>query len=357
MNEARTLERPADRGPREHEVGEHGIVTVSTTLDSVVVRGVEGTSARLIGPDAADILAEASPGRLTVRTAAAPDWPATGNGHGWLGSLLGFGFGRPGRTIELEVPRGCRVEVSTASGAVDVEGVGGGIAVTTASGDVRAGDVGGDARVRTASGSVAVGGPGRLAATIRTASGDVDVAAGSLAGLDLSTVRGRIAVAGAVEPTVDGRVSTASGRVDLALAGDVTVVLRTVSGRARATHAGAAPGDRGPGWVLGAGTARVAVSTISGGIHLHEHSTAGGWPGRAADAETGDGTAPGPGRGAAPADGLAGAGEPPAAAGRPVPPPDEATLEVLRALERGEIDVDEAARRLDAGQQGSDSDA
>jgi hypothetical protein len=373
MKEARTLERPAGSGPREHEVGAHGVVTVSTTLDAITVRGVDGTTARLVGPDTADILTEALPGRLSVRTATAPDWPATGTGHGWLGNVLSFGFVRGTRTIELEVPRGCRVEASTASGTVTLTGIDGGIAVNSASGDVIAEGITGDARIRTASGRVSLAGPDRLTATVRTASGDVRLVAGRLADLQLSTVSGRAEISGTIEPTFDGVVSTASGRVVLALDGDVTVAVRTVSGRTRASHAAAAPGDRVPGWVLGAGTARLAVSTISGGIDLREplpageepRSTAAGVPGEGSGAEAESGGAPAAASsGMAPADEAAPAAAPPAdglAATKPVAAaspavPDAATLDILRALERGEIDVDEAARRLD-GRRGDHSDA
>jgi hypothetical protein len=346
MNEARTRERPASSGPREHEIGERGVVTVATTLDGIVVRGVDGASARLVGPDATDVFTEAVAGRFSVRTADAPDWPATGSSRNWLGTVLSFGFTRAGRTIELEVPHGCRVEASSASGSVTIAETGGGIAVNTASGAVRAQQVAGDARIRTASGDVSVTSPDRLTATIRTASGDVEVDARCIAGLDLSTVSGRVDVTGAIEPAVDGRISTASGKVALGLSGGVTVAIRTVSGKARASHPDAAPGEKGPGWVIGDGTARVSVSTISGAIHLRQ-------PGAEQPTQTVTEEPSGAaGAGPAAADAM------PAAAEEALPPvPDEATLDVLRALERGEIDVDEAARRLDPGAQGNYSDA
>ena len=328
MKDARTLERPAGRGPRAHEIGAHGVVAISTTSDTIVVRSVDGTTARLVGPDDADVQTEATPGRFVVRTRSAPDWPTAGSGRSWLGNVLSFGRGA--RTIELEVPGDARLEVNTASGAVQISGIRGGIAVHTASGDVTAEDAAGELRVATASGRVSLAGPGRLAATVRTASGDVGIAAGLITGLTLSTMSGRVEAAGAVDPGLDGSVSTASGTVRLALDGGVTVAVRTVSGRARATHPAATPGDRGPGWVLGDGMARVAVSTISGSIHLDGPRTG------AAGAPTVVGLPASPaGVPASPADVPTG------------PAPADATLEVLRALERGEISVDEAARRLE----------
>ena len=353
MKEARTLERPAGSSPREHEVGEHGVVTVATTLDTIVVRGVGGTVARLVGPDAVDILTEATPGRFSVRTSDAPEWPATANGQSWLVGVLIFGHGRAARTIELEVPEGCRLEASTASGAVVVHDVRGGIAVHTASGDVSTRDVTGDVRVRTASGRVSLVTTDRLAATVRTASGQVEIAAGTLAGLAVSTMSGRVEVSGTVAAGVDGTVSTASGRVGLALGGDVTIAVRTVSGRARASHAGAAPGDRGPGWVLGDGTARLAVTTISGAINLREPDREGPAP----EPESAGGGPDFPASEPAPTDetedrpdGLEDPGSPSNAGS------GEATLAILRALERGEIGVDEAARRLETAAPGSHSD-
>jgi len=351
MKEPRTIERPAGSGPRAHEIGEHGTVVVSTTLDSIVVRGVAGPLARLVAPDEPGILTEATPGRFVVRTPAAPDWPAAGSGRSWLESVLSLGRGA--RTIELEMPRDARLEVNTASGAVHASGIRGGIAVHTASGDVTAEDVGGDLRVATASGRVSLAGPGRLAATVRSVSGSVAVSAGLLAGLTLSTLSGRVEAAGVTDPALDGSVSTASGAVRLALDGGATVVVRTVSGRTRATHPAATAGSRWPGWVIGDGAARLAVSTISGSIHLEG-------PRPAAAADTSASAAPDTPRTSAHDTAGAQAPEsaPPALTDLPqAPVADDPTLEVLRALERGEIGVDEAAHRLEARDEESRSDA
>lgn len=359
MNEARTLESPPGSGPHDHEIGPHGVVAVATALDRVVVRGVEGGTARLVEPAGTDLLTEAAAGRFAVRTPDARAWPAAGDGRGWLGAVLAFGLGHTARTIELEVPHGCGVEVRTASGAVTLIGIDGSATVDSASGDVRLEGAGGETRITTASGRVSLSAPGRLAAAVRTASGDVDVTAGRFAGLALSTMSGRVTIAGSLEPQLDGTVSTASGSVVLAVDGDVTIDVRTVAGRARGTHRAAVSRDRGPGWVLGSGTARLAVSTISGRVDLREReretapagAAAGPAPAAGADAHVNaQGTAPLPDE-AAPAPDHT-----PAAAGAPRPEVDEATLAILRSVERGDINVDEAARRLEGGQHGSDGD-
>lgn len=342
MSEAPILERPAGSGPRSAEIGEHGVVAVSTTIEAIVVRGVDGATARLAGPDAGDVLTEAAPGGLSVRTASVGGRRASEEGRGWLAGVLAFGFGRSARTIEVEVPRGCRLEARTASGAVVVDGVRGGVSVETVSGDVTIRDAAGDTRVTTASGQVSIGGPDVLAATVHTASGDIEVVAGRIRTLALSSMSGRVRAAGLADPALDGTVSTASGTVMLGLDGDLAVVVRTVSGRTRSTHPGATPGDRGPGWVLGRGTARLAVSTISGAVELLEPARTAhrsGPPGEMAPAAPENAATP-----AAPPQ-----GELPA----PTADPD---LDVLRALERGEISVDEAARRLEGLASGRDSD-
>lgn len=125
--------------------------------------------------------------------------------------------------FELHVPRGARLDVSTVSGDVAVKGV---------AGEQRLNSVSGDARVEGSAHDLEV----------HTVSGSVELAPGSV---------GRTAV-----NSVSGSV-----RLRLPAGADARVSLSTVSGKL--------DGVRGGGHVvLGKGTARIDVETVSGSVSL-----------------------------------------------------------------------------------------
>ncbi|AMW05642.1 hypothetical protein GEMMAAP_14180 [Gemmatimonas phototrophica] len=97
-------------------------------------------------------------------------------------------------TIELDVPRGVRLVVSTLSADVDVRDIGGSAEIRTTSGDIQLTDVSGRAIVETISGDVRTTGSGALL-RVTTVSGDLRVreARGEL---DLHTTSGDVSVSG-----------------------------------------------------------------------------------------------------------------------------------------------------------------
>jgi hypothetical protein len=85
-----------------------------------------------------------------------------------------FGGGRlASGEVEIDVPSGSSLDATTASGAINVDDLGGSLRVETVSGDVRAGRVH-DAEVTTSSGDVAID-PVDGRVRVRTVSGDVKV--------------------------------------------------------------------------------------------------------------------------------------------------------------------------------------
>jgi hypothetical protein len=397
---------PTPQGPRFHDIGRVGVVVVNVEADDVRIRGVDGTEARVVAPaDGAGIETTAQPGRFTVRT-----------GGTARGAFLGIRIGGRGigihvsGTIELEVPRDARVEVSAAAGDISVRDVTGGVTVRTASGDVSIKRAGGRIAISVASGDVVVTGADPVMLDVHSISGDVRVRAPRFERVAIETVSGDAELVGTFGTAGGHTISTVSGDVELGVTGGLTLDVKTVSGDVDCDHPDRRSGDgRKRPLVIGDGAARLAVRTMSGDVEVR----AGKSPNREIDgfdeAAPADGAAFGfalaaqitppraPAAPAAPAaPGAPTAPPPPPVAAPPPPPPtgapgapaapavpaapaatvgsaasdaeltqrapavgaaqvatvgpgsaaDAATLSVLEALARGEIDVLEAERRL-----------
>lgn len=308
---AESESRAGVRGPRAHDIGPGGVVVVVVEADDVRIRGVDGTETRVVAPaDGAGIETVAEPGRFTIRAAGAPRGVFLGVRVG----ARGFGVHVAG-TLEVDVPRDARVEVHSASGDVAVRDVCGDVALRTASGDVSVKRAAGRIAASVASGEVSIEGVGPLALEVRSVSGDVRARAPRFDRVAIETISGDAELAGAFAPGGWHAITTVSGDVELAVAAGLTLEMKTVSGSIDCTHPDRREGDgRRRPLVIGDGAARLAVRTMSGDVELRE-----GWTGDA---------------------------PPPVTEAAPAPDGDAATLAVLEALARGEIDVAEAERRL-----------
>jgi hypothetical protein len=287
--------------------------------------------------------------------------------------------------IIVEVPQTIsgRVQIHSASGDVRIEGVTGEIALNSMSGDVRAVRTSGELALRTASGDLVIeGATGRL--TAQTASGDVHISSAQIAGFHIQTANGDVLIDAMLTGDGPFRAQTVSGDVRLTLrqataVGEdpaATIAFQTVSGDAhvsppfrktdrRLWQAGSA--DRG---------ARIDVTTVSGdlaaGLVAAESTFVPSSPVTfpTVDVPPPPPTPPAPTTAPAPAiapaqpssptepapvtegwlrgdvDGAATSAGSEAA--QPTAQEDAARLAVLEAVERGEIDVEEALRRLEA---------
>jgi DUF4097 and DUF4098 domain-containing protein YvlB len=145
--------------------------------------------------------------------------------------------------------------LSTASGDIKMESVAGEINARTASGDITISKVGGNVHVNTASGDISVSeAEGTVSAN--TASGDVEV--------ELTRVdeNGEFKIA-----SVSGDVAV---KAPMGLGAQVDMA--TVSGGIETTFPIAIEEQEGPGQkasgIVGSGTARLKLSTVSGNISL-----------------------------------------------------------------------------------------
>ena len=272
---------------------------------------------------------------------------------------------RTGRSLDLdvEVPRSARLAVRTMSGDVQAIGIGGASRWATASGRMLLQLDAGPASVETLSGDVTLHASAPLDLAVRSVSGDLRVEAPMLTALSASTASGDIDLAAGFAGGAVHSVSSVSGEVRLRTASGVHLETRTVTGDVRASVPHRAEGGRGRRTiVVGDGRARVVVSTLSGDVTL-DGGTAG-TPGHEPVRNPEPAPEPGPVAPAEPAVVVAEAeaaanlvrSAPPAPDAEPMPrvpaaadvPAEDDRLEILRALERGELDVEGAATRLRA---------
>ena len=316
----------------QHEIGPGGRLSLKVTSATVRLRGVDGETATLRATfdipasteqeadavlQGVQLVSTVADGELSVEE---PNG-AGGSGIGaMIGRILG-GHADVDYSIEAELPRGAEVRLQTVSGEVTAEGLHGGQRYVTVSGDLFLDDAGGELRMETVSGDVVIRGEAALAARVDAVSGDLSLTAPRLESLRLQAVSGDVEVEGELSPGGDFRVETVSGDFGIGLVGSASIEVRGISTDISSDIDHRIEGrlDRRR-LVIGSGEPQLTFSSMSGDISVRR-------PRR-----------------------LRGASPPPAPAAPPAAPlPEDEQLAVLQALERGEIDVDEAARRLAGG--------
>lgn len=289
--------------------------------------------------------------------------------------------GRPRYDIAIEVPRslveGSRVVLRTASGPMDCMDLQAHVDASSASGDLHLHTLRGPVTVQTASGELhAERISGRL--TFRSASGDARITDCDLTGLNVNTASGDINLQGRLAAADGLRVHTVSGDVDLELVDPVPseITFKSVSGDARIGMPYQPVGQKT--WKCGpdGSHGRLAVKTVSGDLVVRVRAASGSGE-RESGFSTGEPvppTTPVPPAPSVPpappvpasevsAGSTIVSGGPAGNGAHPWAPesgaPDEASeaerLSLLQALERGEIDVDDAMRRLDELDDGGDA--
>ena len=297
-----------------HRIGQAGRFQLKLTDGNVRIRPADGDEVRLhgtfeisAGSDAeADrileevrLIASSGPSFLEVR---GPHDDEPRNLRQALGlpdgsTLRSWITGRPRAelSIEAEIPAGSDVRVETVSGDLVAEGM---------TGEQRYSSVSGDATLRAVSGI-------RLRA--ESVSGDLSVIAPRLEELRASTVSGDLEIEGEPAPDREHRIESVSGDLRFGLVGSATFDVRGIATDIHADMPHRVEGrmDRRR-VVIGSGKPTVVFSSMSGDIAVRHPRRVGNAPTQADDHE----------------------------------PASSASLDVLRALERGEIDVEEASRRL-----------
>lgn len=251
------------------------------------------------------------------------------SGTGMIARLLGVRGDRLDVRISGEVPARAELSVEGVSADLTASGFVGRQYYRTVSGDLVLDRVAGDVQVRGVSSDVSIRAEEPMHLEANTVSGDLSAAAPRFDALRIVTVSGDVELDGDLASGAAHRIETVSGDVALGIAGGLTLEVRGLSSEAqiRLPHRTEGSRDRRR-YVVGEGEAELQFSSMSGDVSVHASRRSAPPPP----------TPPTPPR-------------PPAVPGAPPPhsvDPD-AQLAVLRALERGDIDVDEAARRLAGG--------
>ena len=223
--------------------------------------------------------------------------------------------------LDVRVPRGATVILEARSADVTVSDLTGDVRLTTASGDLTARGVSGTLSAEAVSGDVEITATGTLSVVARTVSGDLELRAAQLDSLTATTTSGDLEIAADFVGDGPFVIETVSGDTSLAPRGDIRIEPTTLTGDVSGRGIGRrSSSDRGP-IVVGSGDGpTIAWRSTSGDLTIDHR------PSRA---------------------------EPPAPpAIRPsdedATQPDDPTMAILHALERGEIDLDEASDRLAA---------
>lgn len=315
-----------------HDIGAGGRVTLRVSDADVRVTGAATDTAEIIATfelsassdDEATRLFDAL--KLDVR-ASAGDLIVEQEPRGAKRNPLLHLFGRGGEAamqIEATVPKSATVRIETVSGDLNASELDGEQRYATVSGDLVILDTAGSVRLNTVSGDAHLRAPGSLALRAEAVSGDLGVRAQRLDALRVTTVSGDVDVEGGLRTGGEYRIETVSGDVSFAPIGGASFEVRGLSTDISGDidHRIEGRADRRRVVVAGGGP-ELVFSSMSGDFHVRRPrdieqdvvwAVSAGSDGSARRAETTAGQT------------------------------DD--LDVLRALERGEIDVEEAARRL-----------
>lgn len=247
----------------------------------------------------------------------------------WWSSFLRWLGGERPPVVDytVEVPAGCRVYLSAVDGTIALTGLRPETRLSLVSGRVHAEALGGEADISLVSAHLeGTGLRGR--AVIKTVSGDLRLEDCQLDSLEVDTVSGRAYVATPLAPQGWYHFHSVSGDVVLAMPAGTraTVVGESVSGRVRSDVPASVERQ-------GLGSWRATVN--GGGVEVHFNSVSGDLiltaEGREQRTEM--------------------AAEPVAPVAQ-APPSSElpmTTMDVLKAVEAGQMTVDEALKRLAQG--------
>jgi hypothetical protein len=362
---------------REVALTPGGEVSINLTSSDVRVNAVDGdvVTIRTRGGEDIDdeILVENEPGRVFVRDAE----------RGYRIGPVRFGSGGS-VALDVDVPRTARLTCKTLSGDIEAHGVGHESRWSTASGDLHLVVEGGSLILDTMSGDATVESSAPIGIRARTVSGDLRLDAPRIEALQASSTSGDIRIDADLGSGFEHVVTSVSGDVFLQTSSPVRLETQTIAGDVRATGLHSAEGGRGRRTIIvGDGSVRVGARTTSGDIRLAGRASAGIPPSpgiRVPDAPKAPAAPAMPKLPAMPkAPGAPVAPVPPAAPEpradaswvvaeaeaapnlvRPDNAPDgawtaadsvvdrreAARLDILRALERGELDIEAASYRL-----------
>jgi hypothetical protein len=312
----------------DHNVGERGRVSLNVVSGDVRLRGVTGADAHIRATFEIKASSDAEADRifdtiqLSVDRASGSLSAEERGDRRSVGSMIGRLFGASGDydlSVEADVPTSAQMQLTAVSSDVTVVDLRGEQRYHTVSGDLSVTNSGGSIRLETVSGDATIRADAELAVQAQTVSGDLNIIAPTLTSLRANTVSGDVDMEAELAGTGDFKVETVSGDLSVGLVGSATFEIHGLSTdvSSELDHRLEGQVDRRR-VVIGNGAPRLLFNSMSGDVDIRRPRRISAQPAAAPVAE-------------------------------PTPAEQESQLEVLRALERGEIDVDEATRRLAGG--------
>lgn len=336
-----------DQASLEQRIGPRGRFHIRMMSGSIRVSAVEGDTVRVRERHGRS-LAEA------FRIEGGSDSLTMTSNEKFGGvDFIVFSIGRRSSLdIEAQVPSGARVTIETASAEIGVSGMAGPVKLRTASGDVRLDDQRGPVELDAVSGDAQVVATGPLDLRARTISGDLTVRGPRLERATIETTSGDVRLDALLEGPGPFQIQTVTGDATIVGRSGIRVEARTVTGDLRSdlpNRRDTAPGRKM--LIVGDGGTPLGFRSVSGDLRVIAPRDA------MAPTAAGDRRAPMPPE-APEAPAAQDARHAPAA---PVEPAASATetaqlaqaaghevarLDVLHALERGDLSVEAAMARL-----------
>lgn len=308
----------------EHEIGPSGHFGLRVTHPDVEIIASNGDVARVViefripAESEADADAVLERARYEVTKGATRlevnEPRLTGRGLPNLVNRLGIGSLKVSTSVRAEVPAGAEVTFEGVSADLRSSGLRGRQSYRSVSGDMVLQGVAGEVRARGVSSDVSLRAAEPIRLEANTVSGDLSAVTPRFDELRLESISGDIDLEGALPPRGEARVETVSGDVRIGVVGGMTIEVRALSSSVSVSVPHRSEGSRDRRrYVIGDGSARLVFRSMSGDLVAHAPST------------------------------IEAARSAPS---NPEPMDPTAEIEILRALERGEIDVEEAASRL-----------
>jgi hypothetical protein len=201
----------------------------------------------------------------------------------WEGLLKWLRPQRHSASVTVTVPRGCATQLGVVSASAVMCGIGARASVKSVSGGITLDGLSGDVDAHTVSAAVeAQGINGKV--NFNTVSGDLTLVDGWVDHLDANSVSGDVTADIDLDPMGGLNVTTVSGEVTLRLPAeaDAQVHLHSVSGDVRSEFTElrqlSAPASHSVSGSLGAGSAQVSVTTMSGRVMLLRRAGRGNAP-------------------------------------------------------------------------------
>jgi hypothetical protein len=288
----------------EHTIGRDGLLVLRLTDGDARLTGVDGDRVTIRsdeGEDLGGFVVERGERSLEISTQGADS-----------------------ADLDIDVPSGATVILAARSADVVVANLTGDVRLTTTSGDLTVRGVSGTLTAEAVSGDLEIVAGGTLSLDARTVSGDLDLLGRDLQRLKATTTSGDLTIVGRFVGAGPFAIETVSGDTSLAPLGDVRIEATTLTGDIHGRSLGhRSSRDRGP-IVIGAGDGpTLAFRSTSGDLSIEPRVSRDAELPRIAD-------------------------EAPSTTESTTTATDDTTLSILRALERGEIDLDEARLRLAA---------